>query len=104
MRFSPNIAIILSLFLGPHSLVLGQQQPSSPTPLVTAAKSAYTEGEASPDGIGKFFHGREIAKVMGHPAIGWLERDEREKEEAPTKAINALKLASDAVIADIGAG
>ncbi|MEO5712818.1 MAG: class I SAM-dependent methyltransferase, partial [Luteolibacter sp.] len=39
-----------------------------------------------------------------HPAIGWLERDEREKEEAPMKAINALELKDDAVIADIGAG
>lgn len=68
------------------------------------AKIAYTAGEASPDGIGKFFHGREIAHVMGHPAIGWLERDEREREEAPSRAIDALELSPDAVIADLGAG
>ncbi|HEY1121375.1 MAG TPA: class I SAM-dependent methyltransferase [Haloferula sp.] len=73
-------------------------QPSPPPEV------AYTTGTASPDGIGKFFHGREIAKVMGHPAIGWLERTEREKEEAPSKAIAAIELAPDAVIADIGAG
>ncbi len=66
--------------------------------------SFYTQGPASVDGIGKFFHGREISKVMGHPAIGWLERGEREREEAPTKAIEALQLAPDAIIADIGAG
>lgn len=66
--------------------------------------SAYTEGPATPDGIGKFFHGREIAKVMGHPAIGWLERDEREKEEAPSKAIAAMDLSPAAVVADVGAG
>jgi ubiquinone/menaquinone biosynthesis C-methylase UbiE len=65
---------------------------------------AYTTGPASPDGIGKFYHGREISQVMGHPAIGWLERGERESEEAPSKAIEALELARDAVIADIGAG
>jgi SAM-dependent methyltransferase len=65
---------------------------------------SYTEGPASPDGIGKFFHGREISQVMGHPGIGWLERDEREQEEAPTRAIKALDLPKDAVIADIGAG
>jgi ubiquinone/menaquinone biosynthesis C-methylase UbiE len=41
---------------------------------------------------------------MGHPAIGWLERDDREREEAPTRAIDALGLAPDAIIADIGAG
>ncbi len=68
------------------------------------APPSYTHGTASPDGIGKFYCGREIAHVMGHPAIGWLERDDREKEEAPTKAINALELKDDAVIADIGAG
>jgi SAM-dependent methyltransferase len=64
----------------------------------------YTTGPASPDGIGKFFHGREIAHVMGHPAIGWLERTEREQEEAPSKAIAAIDLAPDDVLADIGAG
>ncbi|MEK7952146.1 class I SAM-dependent methyltransferase [Luteolibacter soli] len=64
----------------------------------------YTTGPASADGIGKFFHGREIAKVMGHPHINWLERPEREQEEAPSKAISDIDLAPDAVIADIGAG
>jgi ubiquinone/menaquinone biosynthesis C-methylase UbiE len=48
--------------------------------------------------------GREISKVMGHPGIGWLERTDREKEEAPSKAIALLELAPDTVIADIGAG
>lgn len=58
----------------------------------------------SPDGIGKVWMGREISKVMGHPGIGWLERSDREKEEAPSKAIALLELAPDAVLADIGAG
>lgn len=69
-----------------------------------AAAPVYTEGPASADGIGKFYLGREISQVMGHPGIGWLERDDREREEAPTMAIDALELAEDAVIADIGAG
>jgi len=81
----------------------------TPPPVTTAAPPApaiveYTTGPGTPDGIGKFFHGREIAKVMGHPAIGWLERTEREREEAPSKAIAAIDLAPDAVLADIGAG
>ena len=89
------------------TLGLTWQNPAFAQPEAAPDKqldSAYTTRKASPDGIGKIFHGREIAKVMGHPAIGWLERDEREKEEAPSKAINALNLAADAVIADIGAG
>ena len=65
---------------------------------------AYETRAASPDGIGKVWMGREISKVMGHPGIGWLERTDREREEAPSKAIALLELAPDAVLADIGAG
>jgi precorrin-6B methylase 2 len=57
-----------------------------------------------PDGIGKFYMGREIAQVMGHLGIGWLDRPEREKEEQPAKLMKALKLKSGDVVADIGAG
>lgn len=79
--------------------------PSATTPPTPApAVVEYTTGPATPDGIGKFFHGREIAHVMGHPAIKWLERTEREMEEAPSKAIAAIDLAPNAVLADIGAG
>ncbi len=65
---------------------------------------AYTTAPPSPGGIGKIFMGREIAQVMGHPGIGWLERTDREKEEAPSQAIALLDLAPEAIIADIGAG
>lgn len=65
---------------------------------------AYQLRTPSADGIGKWYMGREIAHVMGHPAIGWLERDEREREEAPSRAIAALNLKPTDVIADIGAG
>ncbi len=102
MRIKPLAFIVPAVSVGLGCLIEGRAEP--PAPAVAVATPTYIQGQASPDGIGKFFHGREIAKVMGHPAIGWLERDEREKEEAPTKAINALKLAPDAVIADIGAG
>lgn len=58
----------------------------------------------SPDGIGKFYMGREIAQVMGHQGAGWLERRSREFEEQPTKLVNSLNLNSKDVVADIGAG
>jgi ubiquinone/menaquinone biosynthesis C-methylase UbiE len=57
-----------------------------------------------PDGIGKFYMGREIAWVMGHQAAGWLDRPEREKEENPAKLIKALDVKEGMVIADVGAG
>ncbi len=57
-----------------------------------------------PNGIGKFYLGREIAQVMGHQAADWLERPEREQEEEPTKLLAALKLKPGEVIGDVGAG
>jgi ubiquinone/menaquinone biosynthesis C-methylase UbiE len=48
--------------------------------------------------------GRIFAPVMGVGGAGWLERAEREDEEAPSKAIDALELKAGMVVADIGAG
>ena len=48
--------------------------------------------------------GRRIAGVMGHQAAAWLERPEREQEEAPSRAIAALNIRPGQAIADVGAG
>ncbi len=63
-----------------------------------------TRAVHDPDGIGKFYLGREIAQVMGHEGAGWLERPERAREEQPAKLLAALPLRPGAVVADIGAG
>jgi precorrin-6B methylase 2 len=57
-----------------------------------------------PDGIGKFYMGREIAQVMGHQGAAWLERSSRELEERPNLLLAALELQPTDVVADIGAG
>jgi ubiquinone/menaquinone biosynthesis C-methylase UbiE len=57
-----------------------------------------------PNGTGKFYMGREIALVMGHQGADWLDRPEREQEEAPSKLHELLKLRPGDVVADIGAG
>jgi len=41
---------------------------------------------------------------MGHAGAPWLDRPERESEEAPSKAIATLDLEPGLVVADIGAG
>lgn len=48
--------------------------------------------------------GRVFAPVMGVAGAGWLERPEREDEEAPSKAIDLLEIKPGMVVADIGAG
>jgi len=63
-----------------------------------------TRTDHDPNGIGKFYMGREIAHVMGYQAANWLERTEREKEEEPAKLYKALDLKDGLVVADFGAG
>src|SRR6266702_4273587 len=48
--------------------------------------------------------GREIAPVMGMGGADWLVRAERESEEAPGRALDAIGLKRGDVVADIGAG
>lgn len=65
---------------------------------------AYGESEASADGIGRTYFGREIAHFMSHQGIGWLERDSREAEERTSALIDALGLEPGMCVADVGAG
>ena len=48
--------------------------------------------------------GRRYAPVMGYQGAPWLERGEREEEEAPDVALDVLKIPKGATVADIGAG
>ncbi|NNC88099.1 MAG: class I SAM-dependent methyltransferase [Akkermansiaceae bacterium] len=84
----------------------GQAIPegAEPPPGLLPPEPVYREGPKSFDGTGRYYMGREIAYVMGHQAINWLERTERESEEAPSRAIAGLDLKPTDVIADIGAG
>lgn len=63
-----------------------------------------TGGRLDPNGINKFYMGRQIAHVMGHQAAEWLERPEREQEEQTDRMIELLDLKPGQVVADIGAG
>jgi SAM-dependent methyltransferase len=68
----------------------------------------YRLGNASRDGIGKFYFDREISHVMGHLGAGWLERPTREREERTDllidMLISVLPTGRASVVADIGAG
>lgn len=75
----------------------------------SAAPDRYTvKRDHDPNGIGKFYMGREIARVMGYGFEGagaaWLERASREREEKLTLLVRSLKLKPGMTVADIGAG
>lgn len=84
------------------SILLRGSEP--PTTLVSPADRYEFRTIHDPDGIGKFYLGREIAQVMGHQGADWLERPERQGEEQPDKLIDQLGIKSGDVVADIGAG
>ncbi|HEX5228986.1 MAG TPA: class I SAM-dependent methyltransferase [Bryobacteraceae bacterium] len=48
--------------------------------------------------------GRQIAGVMGVQGADWLNRPEREQEENPEGALDALKIQPGMTVADVGAG
>ncbi len=72
---------------------------------LAAEHPGYThDADASRDGIGKFYMGREISQVMGHQGAGWLERPQRQSEERPDLVVMNMDLQPGDVVADIGAG
>ena len=68
------------------------------------AQERYTVKPGDPNGINKWYMGRQIAHVMSHFGIEWLERKEREMEENTTQLLKNLAVQPGTVIADIGAG
>jgi SAM-dependent methyltransferase len=95
-----TIALSLAIlcFLGLPLLGINTIPGPAPSP------TYQTRTVHDPDGIGKFYWGREIAQVMGHRAALWLERPSREIQEGPQQLLTALDLHPTDVVADIGAG
>lgn len=97
MRF----LVLFVFFLGPDIAAAGQRvalERSAPV------EAVYTYTTPSRDGIGKRYMGREIARTIGHRSARWLERPTRAYEELPDRVIEAMELAPDAAVADVGAG
>ena len=59
---------------------------------------------ADPNGISKYYQGRQIAHVMGHEGADWLERSDRSQEEGTEILLRELQLKPTDVVADLGAG
>ncbi len=70
----------------------------------TEGNAAYSYRKGDPNGIGKWYMGREIAHVMGFQGMSWLERPEREAEENTSTLLKNMEIKAGDTIADIGAG
>jgi FkbM family methyltransferase len=87
-KFKPYT--LLFIFLSLSMFSLGQER--------------YKIRAGDPNGINKWYMGRQIAHVMSHFGIDWLEREEREMEENTTLLLKNLAVKPGMVVADIGAG
>ncbi len=96
-----TIFIVFSLLL---VQLLFAQNPNNHRQTNQSPNNHYHFAQSSPDGIGKFYMGREISHVMGHLAAGWLERSKREQEERVSLLVEALELKAGDKVADIGVG
>ncbi len=79
-------------------VALAQQLDSTGSSFLTVAQAqdsypSYYRAKAihNPDGIGKYYMGREIARVMGHQAMMWLERESRVTEEKPDLTVQEFE-------------
>ena len=102
-RTTPSPLVLAGLLLA-FSLTLPACAKETPRAAAAVATDVYTRTEASPDGIGKVYQGREISFVMGHLGAGWLERPTREAEERTDLVLDNLPLEADDLVADMGAG
>ena len=48
--------------------------------------------------------GRRYAGVMGYEGAAWLDREDRDVEEEPDRALDAIRIEKGSTVADVGAG
>ena len=81
------------------------QDVTEADPLPPAEAALYEDRPgADPNGIDRYYMGRQIARVMGHQGATWLERPGRQEEEDLAALVRLLGLRPGMVVADIGTG
>ena len=70
--------------------------------LLGKAQGKYILKSGDVNGINKWYMGRQIAQVMSHYGIEWLEREERDKEENTSLLLKNLNVQPGMMIAERG--
>jgi len=116
MNFSSACCLfgaVLSFFCIPLAACTQLPTESANTASFTAERHTLTAPDttgyefrpaADPNGISKYYKGRQIAHVMGHEGADWLERPDRSQEEGTDILLRELQLKPTDVVADLGAG
>ena len=102
-RWLRLLTVVLLLVAGTHAQTR-TDQAGAPPPQREQPPAYETRAAHDPDGIGRFYLGREIAQVMGFQGASWLERPERIAEEKPDDVVESMMLKPTDVVADVGAG
>jgi len=93
---------IAALMLASLTVVFaGQQVQQAPAPPSTT--STTTQAPPATPGVHPI-SGRRYAAYMSYQGAEWLDREERDIEEEPDRALDALGLKRGDVVADVGAG
>jgi ubiquinone/menaquinone biosynthesis C-methylase UbiE len=99
MRYLSLVALIL---ISSIALSSAQDKPTQTDP---PENPVYSHNEIhDSNGTGKFYMGREIARVMSFHGAPWLERPERQDQENLTLMIDSLGLKPGMTVVDLGAG
>ena len=69
--------------------------------IFSLGQDRYKIKTGDPNGINKWYMGRQIAQVMSHYGIDWLERKEREMEENTSLLLKNLAIKPEMVIAEV---
>ena len=99
-----RVCRFIVLLIAAMSRVQGDELSTAVVDPKATADRYEMRSDHDPNGIGKFYMGREIAHVMGFAGAGWLERSSREEEERLTLLVRSVHLKPGEVVADIGAG
>jgi len=102
-RSAAFVVLIALVGAAPFALLAAAHAPAARA--IVAGRLAQGAGaaRAQQDNVHPI-SGRRFAGVMGFQGADWLDRSEREAEEEPERALDAIGIAAGSTVADVGAG